>query len=177
MQDHKSGSSKLFAEIWQHYKAKAVSSNWQREKEKSDHSNSMWHQHDSRSVDVIPPGTAQSVPFLQTNPLIKLWNRFGLHHDSMQSGTEQGSIISWHAGVRGCVSLHAGVVLCQETSRFASTCCPGLHGSPEGNLIQTQEQREKNCSQGPTNLKTPFKILTYLTEHQRWECSFCKHWD
>lgn len=111
--------------------------NWQRETEKSDHSNSMWHQYDSRNMDVIPPGTAQSVPFLCSNPLIKLWNRFGLHHDSMQSGTEQGSIISWHAGVRGCISLRAGAVLCQETSRFASTCRPGLHGSPEGNLIQS----------------------------------------
>lgn len=62
-------------------------------------------------------------------------NRFGLHHDSMQSGTEQGPIISWHAGVRECISLHGRVALCQETSRFASTCCPGLHGSPEGNQI------------------------------------------
>ncbi len=164
MQDHKSRSSELFVHIWQHYKAVAVSSNGQ--KKKFDRSNSMWHQHDSRNVDVIPPGTAQPVPFLQSNPLIKLWNRFGLHHDSMQSGTEQGSIISWRTGVRGCVSLHAGAVLCQETSRFASPCCPGLHGSPEGNLIQPQEQRGKSCSKGATNLTTPFQILTYLTEHQ-----------
>lgn len=136
------------------------------EREKSDHSNSMWHQYDSRSMDVIPPGTAQSALFLHTNPLIKLWNRFGLHHDSMQSGTEQGSIISWHAGVRGCISLHAGAVLCQKTSRFASTCRPGLHGSPEGNLILTPKCGEKNCSKGATKFTTACKISTYLSEHQ-----------
>ncbi len=127
--------------IWQQYKAPWCFAT-DREREKSDHSNSMWHQHDSRNMDVIPPGTAQSVPFLHTNPLIKLWNRFGLHHDSMQSGTEQGSIISWHAGVRGCISPRAGAVLCQETSRFASTCRPGLHRSPEGNLMQAQKREE-----------------------------------
>lgn len=145
--------------------AAALSSSWRRATAKSDHWNSSWHNHDSRSMDVIPPVTAHSVPFLHSNPLIKLWNRFGLHHDSMQSGTELGSIISWHAGVRGCISLHAGVVLCQETSRFAPLCGLRLHGSPGGNLIQIHEHREKVCSHRATNIKT-FKILTCLTEHQ-----------
>lgn len=58
----------------------------------------------------------------------------------------RNSIISWHAGVRGCISLHAGAVLCQETSRFASTCRPGLHGSPEGNLMQTQRSMERRAA-------------------------------
>lgn len=53
--------------------------------------------------------------------VIKLWNRFGLDDDSVQSATEEGSIISCRAGVRGCVSLHAGAVLCQQTSRLASS--------------------------------------------------------
>lgn len=112
-------------------------------------------------------GLLSQSPFLSSNPLIKLWNRFGQHHVSMLSGNKRGSIISWRAGVRGCISPHAGVVLCQETSRFASTCHLSLHGSPEGNLIQTQRPREKDCSKRATNITNLFKISTDLTEHQR----------
>lgn len=90
-----------------------------------------------------------------SNPFLKLWTRFGLHHDSMQSGTEQGSFISQHAGVRGCVSLHAGAILCQETITFASTCHPGLHGSSEGNLT-AHKHGGKNCNKGATDITTPF---------------------
>lgn len=55
------------------------------------------------------------------NPLIKLWNKFGPHDDSARSAAEEGSIISWRAGVRGCVSLHAGAALGKQTSRLASS--------------------------------------------------------
>lgn len=54
-------------------------------------------------------------------PLIKLWNKFGPHDDSVQSAAEEASIISWRAGVRGCIPLHAGADLCQQTSRLASS--------------------------------------------------------
>lgn len=121
IQDHKSRSSEVskcdYSTKPPIFFAEAVSSNWQRGVKIwpfKFHVTSAWQQEHGRHPTW--DCSVSSLPAL--NPLIKLWNRFGLHHDSMQSGIEQVSIISWHAGVSGHISLHAGAVLCQETSRY-----------------------------------------------------------
>lgn len=62
------------------------------------------HHHGSRNVDIIPPGTVQSVP-----PCTKVWSRFGLHYDSMQTGYDKCHIKS-RCQMIHTISIHRAAI-------------------------------------------------------------------